>query len=153
MANDTTAPSVPTKMAGVAVSATAVRLTWAASTDPSSGSVQAPSAGSVQASGVIGYRIYRNGKVVGTTAAMSFRDAGLSAATASTYRVAAYDAAGNQSGQSSQITVSTLSASANHAPELLPVGPRSLPVGLPLQIKLEAADSDGDKLQHRASGR
>jgi len=56
---------------------------------------------------VAGYRVYRNGVQVGTTAGTSYTDSGLSASTQYTYKVAAYDAAGNVSAQSGGVTATT----------------------------------------------
>ena len=62
-ADDTTPPTTPSGIAGAATSATAVSLSWTSSTDPSTGSGQA--------SGVTGYRIYRDGVEVGTSSTNS----------------------------------------------------------------------------------
>jgi cellulose 1,4-beta-cellobiosidase len=74
------------------VTASSAALSWSASTDNV---------------GVAGYRVYRNGVQVGTASGTTFTDTGLSAATQYTYTVAAYDAAGNVSAQSSGITATT----------------------------------------------
>ena len=91
---DTTAPSTPVNIAGTAISTTQINLTWTASTDPSTGSGQTTS-------GVAGYKIYRDGAQVGTSATASYSDTGLAASTVYGYSVAAYDAASNVSAQSS----------------------------------------------------
>ncbi|WP_304941263.1 GH12 family glycosyl hydrolase domain-containing protein [Streptacidiphilus carbonis] len=93
---DTTPPSAP---AGLAVSATtsdSASLTWGAATDNV---------------GVTGYDVYRGGTLVGTTAGTSYTDTGLSAATAYTYTVKAFDAAGNLSPASGSATATTQAAS------------------------------------------
>jgi len=149
---DTQAPTVPTSLKGSVASCTSVNLTWNASSDPSTGSGQAPVNSSGAPSGVVGYLIYRNGVEVGYSRTTSFRDTGLSAETAYTYRVAAYDGAGNQSGQSTQVTATTLPASANRAPVLAPIGKRRVTAGEPLQFTVEASDADGDVLQYSATG-
>ncbi|MBN2234319.1 MAG: fibronectin type III domain-containing protein, partial [Opitutales bacterium] len=123
-----------------------------ASTDPSTSSGQAPSTSSGLGSGVAGYRIYRNGVEVGISPTTSYRDAGLSAATPYSYRVAAFDVAGNQSELSGPVTATTLPASSNHAPRLSSVGSQVLQIGQPVQFAVEAADADGDVLNYRASG-
>jgi chitodextrinase len=56
---------------------------------------------------VTGYDVYRNGTKVGTSTSAAYTDSGLSASTSYTYTVDAYDAAGNTSGQSTALTVST----------------------------------------------
>jgi len=98
---DATAPSVPTNLQGTGASASQVNLTWTASTDNV---------------GVAGYRVYRNGSQVGTTASTSFSDTGLAEATSYSYTVAAYDAAGNASAQCAAVAVSTLDATAPSIP-------------------------------------
>ena len=87
---DTTAPSVPTGLQVTAGSVSAA-LKWSASTDDVA---------------VAGYRIRRNGASF-TSQSTSFTDTGLSPGTTYTYTVAAYDAAGNESGQSTPVTVTT----------------------------------------------
>ena len=47
-----------------------------------------------------GYQIFRNGLAIATTTNTAFVDANISANTAYTYGVSAYDAAGNSSPQS-----------------------------------------------------
>jgi chitodextrinase len=89
---DTQAPSVPTNLAGTAVSSSQINLTWTASTDNV---------------GVAKYTVYRNGSVAGTVTTTNFNDAGLTAATAYSYSVAAQDAAGNMSAQSASVSVTT----------------------------------------------
>ncbi len=58
--------------------------------------------------GVTGYRIYRDGTQVGTTANTTYQDMGLSPSTTYTYTVSAYDAANNESGQSNSVSETTL---------------------------------------------
>ncbi|MDP2877646.1 MAG: fibronectin type III domain-containing protein [Holophaga sp.] len=92
---DTQAPSVPSGLAAYHINATHLKLSWVTSTDNV---------------GVMGYRIFRNGTQVGTSATNSFKDTGLMASTRYSFTVAAYDAAGNISPQSaarSQVTAST----------------------------------------------
>src|SRR5579883_1727170 len=89
---DTTPPSVPTGITATAVSSAQINLSWTAATDNV---------------GVVGYRVFRNGVQVGSTAALSYTDTGLAAATSYTYTVAAFDAAGNVSAQSTGTTATT----------------------------------------------
>ena len=86
VSNDTTAPSVPTGLTAAAVSSSQINLSWTASTDNV---------------GVSGYRVFRGGTQIATTSTTSFANTGLSASTTYSYTVAAYDAAGNLSAQSS----------------------------------------------------
>jgi len=89
---DTVAPTVPTGLAGTAVSSSQVNLTWTASTDNVA---------------VVGYKIFRNGTQVGTSTTNSFSNTGLTASTTYAYTVSAYDAAGNNSAQSTGVSVTT----------------------------------------------
>ncbi len=94
---DTTAPSVPTNLAATAVSSSAINLTWTASTDNVA---------------VTGYKIFRGGTQVGTSATNSYSDTSLTASTAYAYTVSAYDAAGNNSAQTSIVSATTQAATA-----------------------------------------
>lgn len=91
---DTTAPSVPSGLSATPVSSLQINLSWGASTDNV---------------GVTGYRVYRGGVQIGTVTGTNYQSTGLSAFTAYTYAVAAYDAAGNASTKSATVTASTLS--------------------------------------------
>ncbi len=93
---DTAAPSVPGTLSATAVSTSQVNLSWGAASDNV---------------GVAGYRVYRGGTQVGTTAGTSYSDTGLSAATPYSYTVRAYDAAGNLGAVSNSVTVTTQSGS------------------------------------------
>ncbi len=96
--SDTTAPSVPVNLTASAVSESQINLTWSASADNV---------------GITGYKVYRNGSStpIATTANTSYSDTGLSASTSYSYTVSAYDAAGNESMQSSSASATTSSAS------------------------------------------
>jgi chitodextrinase len=91
-ASDATAPSAPASLTATATSSTSASLSWSASTDDV---------------GVLGYRIYRNGSQVGTSSSTNFSDTGLTPATAYSYTIVAYDAAGNTSGTSPSAIVTT----------------------------------------------
>src|SRR5207253_4792048 len=72
--------------------------------------------------GVSGYRVFRDGAQIATTSATSFPNTGLSPSTTYSYTVAAFDAAGNLSAQSSP---------ANATPPAPPdTTPPSAPTGL-----------------------
>lgn len=86
-ATDTTAPSVPTNLTTSVVGST-VNLSWGASTDDT---------------GVTGYRVTRNGAVVGTATSAGYTDFSLAAGTY-TYTVTAFDAAGNASAASNSVS-------------------------------------------------
>src|SRR5262249_16932374 len=57
--------------------------------------------------GVIGYRIYRDGGQIGTTASTSYQDTGLTGQRTYTYTVAAIDAAGHVSPRSAPVSATT----------------------------------------------
>jgi chitodextrinase len=89
---DTTSPSTPSGVAAVAPSSTEVDVSWTASTDNV---------------GVAGYRIYRNGALVGSSATNAYADTGVQPATSYSYYTIAYDAAGNSSAASNTATITT----------------------------------------------
>lgn len=90
---DTIAPSVPTNLTATASSSSQINLNWAASTDNV---------------GVIGYDIYRNGIIVGSSTQASYSDTGLLALTSYSYFIKAKDAVGNFSSSSNTVTAVTL---------------------------------------------
>jgi len=89
---DTTAPTTPTNLTATAISQTQINLSWTASTDNV---------------GVTGYKIYRSGTQIGTSATNSYSNTGLIAGTTYSYTVSAYDLAGNNSAQSSSASATT----------------------------------------------
>lgn len=93
---DTIAPSVPANVASTSKTDTSISLSWTASTD---------------AVGVTGYEIWRGSTKAGTTASTSFTDTGLTASTSYNYTIKAFDAAGNVSDPSFEVTVTTNSVS------------------------------------------
>ena len=84
-------PPVPSGLNASAVSDDQINLNWTVSPDQ----------------GVTGYRIYRDGISVRTTAFTNNSDTGLVASTTYTYTVAAYNAAGYESDQSSSVSATT----------------------------------------------
>ena len=92
---DTTAPSVPNGLAAKSNTSSSMIISWTASTDDV---------------GVAGYRIFRDGHEIGTSAVNSYADTGLSPSTMYTYSVSAYDDADNDSVQSSTVSTTTLAA-------------------------------------------
>jgi chitodextrinase len=95
---DGSAPSVPTKVSAAVLSPTSARITWAASTDNVA---------------VTGYRVTRDGVLVGSPTTTSFVDSAMPAGAKHTYRVLAYDAAGNASATSAAPTVTAPAAAPN----------------------------------------
>src|ERR1035437_5049426 len=95
MAADTEAPSVPSGVTSTFQSDTRIDLTWAASIDKPSTSVTA------------GYVISRDGAVLATVGSTSWYDTGLTPDTAHSYRISAFDGAGNISDLSTAFAVRT----------------------------------------------
>ncbi len=95
---DYTAPSTPTGLSVTGTTSSSVSLSWS------------PAADNVA---VTGYDIYRGSTLVGTSTGTTYTDNGLTAATAYTYTVAAFDAAGNVSAHSSAVSATTSSATAS----------------------------------------
>ncbi|MFF1811719.1 discoidin domain-containing protein [Streptomyces sp. NPDC058251] len=93
---DTTPPTAPGALTVTGHTSNSVSLSWSTSTDNV---------------GVTGYRVLRvsgsTSTQVGTTGSASFTVTGLGASTAYTFDVVAFDAAGNVSGPSNQVTVTT----------------------------------------------
>jgi chitodextrinase len=89
---DTTAPSVPTSVILKTKTSSSIGIGWTASSDNVA---------------VTGYKIYRGGTLVGSSASTSFTDNNLTPNTSYIYTVAAYDAAGNTSAQSISATFKT----------------------------------------------
>ncbi len=96
---DLVPPTMPGDFAGQLIGTDTVALTWTAATDPSDGSGPA--------SGVAGYRIYRDGTFLATSAATSYTDAGLPQATSFAYTVTAVDAAGNEGPATNAVFLAT----------------------------------------------
>ena len=92
--SDVTPPTAPTALFSSATTSTSVAVSWIAATDNIA---------------VTGYNIFRNGVKVGTVAGnfTFFNDTGLTAGTAYTYTVTAFDAAGNTSATSRKFLVTT----------------------------------------------
>ncbi|MEI8360541.1 MAG: fibronectin type III domain-containing protein [bacterium] len=93
--SDLTLPSVPTNLQATVNSSTQISLTWTPSIDNIA---------------VLGYKIYRNNVFLAQTATNSYSNTGLSAATLYSYRVSAYDAAGNDSALSATSSATTQAA-------------------------------------------
>ncbi len=91
--NDTTPPATPTNLITTPMSSSQINLSWDASTDDVA---------------VTGYRIYRDGTQIATTASTTFQDTGLSASTTYTYTISAFDASANESAQSTADSDTTL---------------------------------------------
>jgi len=92
---DTQAPTIPSDVTATPVSSTRIDVAWTASGDNV---------------GVAGYRIYRGGALIASTAATTVSDIGLQPSTSYSYTVAAYDAAQNASAQSTAAPATTQGA-------------------------------------------
>jgi hypothetical protein len=88
---DTSVPTVPTGLSAAVISDTQINLSWTASTSTD----------------VTGYKIYRDGTYLASSTTTSYSDTTCTGATAYTYTVTAYDAAGNESAQSSSASATT----------------------------------------------
>jgi chitodextrinase len=99
--SDIIAPSVPTNLIVTPIYWYEIGLTWTASTDNV---------------GVIGYKIYRNGVLVGSGSGTNHYDTDLTASTSYSYTVAAYDAVGNVSAQTAAVSATTPAAPDTAAP-------------------------------------
>lgn len=104
---EASAPTVPAGLAATVASSSQINLSWSASTDNV---------------GVTGYWVYRNGTQIAATAVTAYSDSGLTASTAYSYTVAAYDAAGNVSAQSAVASATTNSSSDTQAPVISNIG-------------------------------
>ncbi|MCA9398380.1 MAG: hypothetical protein KC618_01440, partial [Candidatus Omnitrophica bacterium] len=134
---DTEAPSVPQNLSATAVSSSQIDLDWDNSTDNV---------------GVTGYRIFRDGTELTTTAQSDYSDTGLSASTTYSYQVEAYDAANNTSAKSTSAQVTTQSSGGpNQAPVLVAIGNKSVDENQLLQFTISATDPDNNPLTYSAS--
>ncbi len=99
---DVTPPTTPQNFTGTAASSTAALLGWSASTDTGG-------------SGLAGYRIFRDGSQIATVNASTttFGDATLTPAGTYKYSVKAYDGAGNASGATPEVSITTPGLDAN----------------------------------------
>jgi len=93
---DTEAPSAPTDLASSSVTQTSLNLSWTASTDNVA---------------VTGYDVYQDGSKIDSTTSTSYSVSGLTADTTYEFYVKAKDAAGNVSGASNTVSVTTEASS------------------------------------------
>ncbi len=96
--DDTESPTAPTNLVASNTTSTTTDLSWTASTDNV---------------GVTGYDVYEGVGVIGTTGGTSFIVTGLIPSTNYSFLVVAKDAAGNESGASNIVNVTTLSESSS----------------------------------------
>lgn len=98
-APDTQAPTAPSNLVASNVTQTTLSLSWTASTDNV---------------GVTGYDVFQGTTNIGTVTTTSTNITGLSPATAYAFKIRAHDAAGNNSGFSNIVNVTTLSNSVTY---------------------------------------
>ncbi len=125
--SDTSPPTAPANLTATASSPGQVDLSWGASTDNT---------------GVTGYKVYRDGMYIGSTATTAYSDTTVQAGTTYSYTVYAFDAAGNLSAASSPATVTTPS---DTQPPSTPAGLTATAVN-PTQVSLSwnaATDNTG----------
>lgn len=128
---DTTAPSVPTGLAASAASSSQINLSWNVGSDTGG-------------SGLAGYRVYRSGVLLGTTVGTGYSSTGLSPSTTYCFTVAAYDNAGNTSGQSAQACATTAGGSDTVAPSTSLTAPGSgATVSGTITLSASASDNVG----------
>jgi len=88
-AADKVAPTVPNGIAITAVSPSEIKVSWKPAADDS---------GKVK-----GYKVYRSGQFFKSTETTSVSDTGLSPKVKFCYRISAFDGAGNESAQSTEV--------------------------------------------------
>ncbi|RTY79247.1 T9SS type A sorting domain-containing protein [Flavobacterium sp. LS1P28] len=101
---DAQAPTTPTNLVASGTTSNSVSLSWTASSDNS---------------GVTGYNVYMNNALKTTTTGTTTTITGLTASTTYSFSVKAKDAAGNISGPSNTVNVTTATASGSTATDLL----------------------------------
>jgi YD repeat-containing protein len=98
---ETTPPSVPGSLSASAASGTQANLSWGASTDSGGSNLSGYKIERCQGSGCSGFA------QIAVTASTSYPDTTLSSGVTYQYRVRAYDGAGNNSGYSNTVAVTT----------------------------------------------
>ena len=127
---DTVAPSAPGNLLATAQSSSSVALVWSASTDDR---------------GVEGYRVTRDGIRVATAMGTAYTDAGLTPSTTYTYRISAFDDAGNESAACAAVSVTTPPAEppSNQLPTVTLTSPASgATFTAPATVSIAASASD-----------
>ena len=127
---DTTKPTAPGGLSASAVTGTSFTLMWTASTDNV---------------GVTAYDVFRNGVQIGSTPTLIFAVKGLTPSNVSSMRVKARDVAGNISGFSAILSVTT-SALPNVPPVVTLTAPATgatLTAPAAITLAATATDSDG----------
>jgi len=126
---DSVAPGIPSGLIVIPAGATQVNVFWTTPLDNVA---------------VAGYKVYRDGVLVGSPTLTNYSDTGLTALTAYSYAVAACDASGNCSARSTAVSATTLAPRDIHLPTV-PTGLTATAIGT-TQIDLAwtpATDSIG----------
>jgi hypothetical protein len=89
---DTVPPSIPNNLSYINVNTDSVTLNWSVATDNIA---------------VAGYNLYRDGVKINTLTDTTFTDSALTSGSSYTYTVTALDGAGNESGHSTSVSVTT----------------------------------------------
>ena len=118
---DTTPPSAPTGLSASNITRTSFALNWAVSSDNE---------------GVAGYRVWRDGQLVGEVTGTSLPISNLACDDSYRMEVSAFDSAGNESARSRVLNVATLSC-----PEPDPVFPIVIDLAPDSKVKLDIDDS------------
>lgn len=101
--SDTVSPSTPSSLTATPESSAKVNLNWTASTDNV---------------GVAGYKVYRQGTQINTSATNAYSDTGVATGATYSYAVSAYDAVGNSSALSVEASASVPSSNDTVPPVL-----------------------------------
>ncbi len=140
VANDSTAPSVPSGLSATATSPTQVNLSWTASTDTGG-------------SGLAKYEISRGGTILATINAptTTYSDTTVSPSTTYSYTVKAIDGAGNKSAASIAASVTTPANTDTTAPTVPGSFTASLPITTAKTVHLSwtaSTDTGGSGVNH-----
>jgi hypothetical protein len=129
---DTEAPTQPQNLQATAVNRQRIDLSWTSSTDNV---------------GVAGYQVFRDGLPIDTTDAITYSDTTVTASTTYEYEVVAFDAAGNNS-INSTLAQATTPANANPSWQTIPA--QTLIVGDSFTLNLNnfCSDADADTIQY-----
>lgn len=126
---DTTPPSTPAGLTATPASASQINLSWNAAADNV---------------GVLGYVVYRDAAQIASVSLTTYQDTGLQASTTYTYTVAAYDAAGNTSPQSSPVAATTTGGTDTAPPAVSVTAPQNgAVVGGTVALTANATDNVG----------
>ncbi|NLO41101.1 MAG: SUMF1/EgtB/PvdO family nonheme iron enzyme [Ruminiclostridium sp.] len=128
---DAQPPSMPSSLSAQAVSSAQINLSWVGSTDNDR---------------VSGYKIYRNNKCIGISYNAAFSDLGLKPDTAYAYAVQAFDAYGNTSGKTSNVSIKT--GILNNARPQIQAQSVSVVEDGEIDINLQAIDGENDPLTY-----